>query len=559
MDFSTKQWALIVCGSFLTCIHVISLLRILCLDVRQLCCLGVRWSTLKSRLWTLACCKQQKDVISQRVASRMEHRQQQQMSTCCGMLAHVAAVCMISIVFNTCVGGTRWMTQEQDLLAMVSALALIVASNSPEKARQTAVHCAFRVLMVCVTLWVFLGSSTSDDLIMSAMSAWILRLPLSIANMDSRLTLFWNIICGSANCLKLLTSGPVGTSAMFERNLVFFEAVMAIVIPSTAAGFLHVTREHVRHEVEAAARKIEQSAVMKLFDMVCDVVLCLDSSFRMADHSPNFAAMLMLESSRSLQGMEFASFISNPEDQVRFENNLVSCTHDNDEFTACALNVNIRGSNAMGFIVEILAVPFQGLDNSTHYMVGVLEVTDSNLAPLKNSIGKQPGKSSKSPMKMPTHGTPPFLDSHPFSPQPKLTANLDGEAASDGADTSEAPTEICAEDADGEPSACSQSSVGMRPPLPHLLPTSLKAQRITMVDLIASWNVPLPRQSCCSFHATQVVIKSLLRSLRVAPCVKDLHNGEPSSCPSCGVLDRMDDDNCCTICGNGPSSLYMSL
>jgi len=259
--------------------------------------------------------------------------------------------------------------------------------------------------------------------------------------------------------------------------------------------------------------------------------------------------MLMLEPTRSLKGMKLESFMSSEVDQKRFESQLLSSSFGK-EFASRALNVNIRESSGSSFTVEILSVPFQGLDTSKYYMVGLREVTDMHPTPLKSSVGldsptREREISSKTRRELANLGTPStsngntIVKHHHHAPDARVEVLCqEATVVTEGMDI-----------ADHQSGAGSISSSGMRLIHPGLKETSYRAKKITICETLSSWNLRIPRRSCCSFHAAQHEAKAVLRSLRESVCIKNFHDSDVTSCQRCGVLDRMDEDELCTVCG----------
>ena len=69
-------------------------------------------------------------------------------------------------------------------------------------------------------------------------------------------------------------------------------------------GVRKATHAGVHLQVVTQARKMEESAVTMLLDMVCDVVLLLDANLQIVDHAPRFSAMLMMGSAQSVNGKQ---------------------------------------------------------------------------------------------------------------------------------------------------------------------------------------------------------------------------------------------------------------
>lgn len=446
----------------------------------------------------------------------------------------------------------RWMEPSQDFLLVASNLLLFVASKCSSLRKGRATHVLFAIIMVGVSLWVPLGKTLSDTVLINVLSSWILRLPWSLSQLDVGMVAFWNTVCSVANCWKFVHVEVQSSSNMSPRTLIYFEVVMVSLNLVLSCSFRKATLREVYQEIEASARKIDQSAMTMLLEMVCDVVLSLDANLQLLEDTPRFAAMLMLESTRSLKGMKLESFMSSEVDQKRFQSQLLSSSFGKD-FASRALNVNIRESSGSSFTVEVLSVPFQGLDNAKYYMVGIREVTDMQPTPLKSSVGlDSPAKEleicSKSRRERSTLGTPSTSHGNTIARQER-------HAPEDGLPAPCEEAKVLAEGADildHQSSTGSVSSSGMVLIHPDLKETGAQAKRITFCETLSAWNIQIPRRSCCSFHAAQHEAKAVLRALRSSTCIKNFHDSSALGCWRCGILDRIDETNTCTVCGYAP-------
>lgn len=552
---SSGELAIIACTIFLIFVQVAAFVAAIDFkDLPRLFRVVARWARAQVNLWTRLHETQQLDLISQQALTLMTHRREESMKAFCFSLSYVFTIAMVFVLFHRISGANRWMTLAQHVILLVCLVLLITANTFPSSIRGKAAHRSlFGIFILLLVSWVALGSNLPEDILLCSMSAWLIRLALSMICLDVRMAAVLNIICCITNSFHHIRAVERDErSCLIPRNYIFFDAASIIYILLLAWGVQRVTYAGVRQEIEAKARKIEQSAVMMLLDMVCDVVLSLDSGLQMVDHSPRFSAMLMMEPTRSLQGLEFQNFISSEVDQSRFKSCLLHTSFDM-EFASRALNVSMRESSGTSFNVETLIVPFQGLDNSTHYMVGIREISDLQPAPLRSSTIVAKPCSDPNPLGQ----TSPNVTTSALQPN-CLTASEQGVAHGHRVNPVAANAE--AMDSDLESSIGSEAPRGKQLVLPSLKETSFKAKQITMCEMLAAWNVEIPKRSCCTFHAYLQELRTVLRRSRGARCLHNLHDQDVSSCPECGVLGRLDEEErCCSVCGQECEPAGISL
>ena len=128
-----------------------------------------------------------------------------------------------------------------------------------------------------------------------------------------------NFVCNSYKYMQVVTDCM---SSVDPRSFVFMKTFISVATLLCADMFQKETYAVMRQGVNAKACKIEQSAVFMLLEMVCDVVLSLDSNLQIIDDAPRSAAMLMLETTRSFQGMELRHFMHFMTTRIAFK---VSC------------------------------------------------------------------------------------------------------------------------------------------------------------------------------------------------------------------------------------------
>eukprot|EP00928_Gymnodinium_smaydae_P077044 TRINITY_DN6018_c0_g1_i2.p1 TRINITY_DN6018_c0_g1~~TRINITY_DN6018_c0_g1_i2.p1 ORF type:complete len:522 (-),score=41.05 TRINITY_DN6018_c0_g1_i2:273-1775(-) len=328
------------------------------------------------------------------VSSRLQLRRESDLHGLCALGTLVCSVGCVPIIREklTGTGAQPSMTQEVASITQEVAFLLLFFFVTLFRARKhllkgVGVYFFYCALMACLSV---VGGSVPNNGF-SITFVWlritVIRVVLSMCCLNPGLVLLINLLfSASIVCASILRPLDADNLALlFGEESKFF---LAMVLCSFS--YHHHVVTGLRQELNADAQKIEKSAVTDLLDAVCDVNLTLDESFRIADHSERFAALMMLPVSRSLRGVDIQDFVPKEQDKSRIRTQL-SKLRTGDNHCACALNFSMRDSNRSDLRVEMLSVPFVALNGSNHFMVGIREIAGTTrLATLPASFDEMP-------------------------------------------------------------------------------------------------------------------------------------------------------------------------
>jgi len=104
----------------------------------------------------------------------------------------------------------------------------------------------------------------------------------------------------------------------------------------------------------------------------------------LTEHSPRLAALLLQNGGPSLKGRELKAFMPAPEDQNRFQhvmNQPFDCQGSSSNTRV--LHFSLRDGSFQDIRTEMFAIPFKGVDDSLHHLVGMREFSDGPDAELQ--------------------------------------------------------------------------------------------------------------------------------------------------------------------------------
>eukprot|EP00928_Gymnodinium_smaydae_P018767 TRINITY_DN17155_c0_g4_i2.p1 TRINITY_DN17155_c0_g4~~TRINITY_DN17155_c0_g4_i2.p1 ORF type:complete len:305 (-),score=30.97 TRINITY_DN17155_c0_g4_i2:735-1649(-) len=136
----------------------------------------------------------------------------------------------------------------------------------------------------------FVWTSPVDSFAFSVSSAYVVHLLLSIHFMNMRSVLLWNLVAFGIN-VTYVVQHPLHNPPPVVVFL-FLTALTTLVILATV-GFKRWAISSARQEIYISSLKIKNSASSSLLDLVCDIVVQIDSKLNITHDSRSFKAMLM--------------------------------------------------------------------------------------------------------------------------------------------------------------------------------------------------------------------------------------------------------------------------
>eukprot|EP00928_Gymnodinium_smaydae_P042214 TRINITY_DN28454_c0_g1_i2.p1 TRINITY_DN28454_c0_g1~~TRINITY_DN28454_c0_g1_i2.p1 ORF type:complete len:554 (-),score=41.75 TRINITY_DN28454_c0_g1_i2:219-1880(-) len=480
------------------------------------------------------------DEVEEEVSRLMCERQTHRMKTCCSVVSHALSIFVGGISGAAWQRAPRWMSMEQDALVMLLFSVVLIMKVWVSFGRQLAVFSGYSVFMAFSAIWIFVAdfsSATSGDVMLYVgVTSCLIRLIASVNVMHFRIAVVWNVLCSVSNCCKYIISDNGERKS--SVNFVFFEAIQCITVMLLSESIRCAHYTEVYYEVKSAAGRSEKSATTTLLDNMCDVVLPLDSKLTITEDVPRFKGMLMLNPNSSTDGLRLDGFIPSEEDKQRLNEQLSDCCSSGRESVVKCLTVTMRDSDGNDMCVEMHGVAFKTLNMSTQYMLGVRELSDSNvrLAPLRENLEQDDQPREDGPLRLEAREVATYAaDQAPGSHAPAAGT----------------PPSVAVARSRPKASAAPPNAAATRTrPLQHFQRTSEKAKLASTINLVASWNFSSRHRSCCDMHVGLGEVKRILKHLRRLPCMHDLHDGTVEQCSACGILDCYESGLCCKVCGH---------
>ncbi|CAK0885698.1 unnamed protein product [Prorocentrum cordatum] len=152
-----------------------------------------------------------------------------------------------------------------------------------------------------------------------------------------------------------------------------------VVLTFFVACLYHSFYLAVSCDMEANVSRNELKAARSVLRGVCDVVVELDSDFRLQDGCPELADLLLLNPRRPLLGEDLRQFLASQQDRKKFSEQLgkVWLLGEDEVGLSAAFHVSMKDSSSIPLDVEVFCVRFVNREGLAAYFVGVREFTDT--------------------------------------------------------------------------------------------------------------------------------------------------------------------------------------
>eukprot|EP00928_Gymnodinium_smaydae_P070479 TRINITY_DN54304_c0_g1_i1.p1 TRINITY_DN54304_c0_g1~~TRINITY_DN54304_c0_g1_i1.p1 ORF type:complete len:410 (-),score=43.34 TRINITY_DN54304_c0_g1_i1:142-1299(-) len=304
-------------------------------------------------------------------------------------------------------------------------------------------------------------------------------------------------------------------------SMIFSEAVILFFLVCAS----DVADRYFRFQIIATRLQGEGAASTRLLELMCDVMVELDSDGCLSAHSERLAALVAMDPSIDMKGSKLEKFMPLAEDRSRFENLLTATCGKKGGLHPNMMHATFRDSFRSRFSVEIYCVAFRDIHDFERFYIGLQESRDVPLAELK---GLRRAKKRRS--------------QHFFREQ-----RAESDQTSDGL-----KTEIEHHDS----SESEASTPGNQPDDVLLNPRWQRTQRAAQMRslwlCIQTWNFSTPTSACCAHHAALRETTIVVNNLRKRKCSSRWKSDFSAQCWNCGVLaDWNDGDEYleCVICG----------
>eukprot|EP00928_Gymnodinium_smaydae_P097812 TRINITY_DN8948_c0_g2_i1.p1 TRINITY_DN8948_c0_g2~~TRINITY_DN8948_c0_g2_i1.p1 ORF type:complete len:548 (+),score=48.94 TRINITY_DN8948_c0_g2_i1:32-1675(+) len=426
--------------------------------------------------------------------------------------ANVNAVALLLSLARIAASGHQTLSDGQYICLLVSLATSISAYSAPGSTpRIFDLHYAC-MMIICTSFFLL---SFSDLYLLSLCAAYLLRLVLSVATLNTAHMIVWNLASLGASCVFMMNS-PVNSQS---RDLLTFEIMSTFAIILMSASFERWVASTIRNQTEISKLKLDSSSAIMLLDMLCDVVLELSDKFKMVRDSRAFAALMLKSSGQTLEGESFVSFIQDDLGRQAFQNKLNAGSGQNGKVGVC--NATLTDSMRNHINAEIFFVKVEMDVDVYYYLLGIRESRQD-----------------------PCGIAPPFATLEVATPVPPEHQG--------------APTVF------GRPNfsqtrAPSQAFGGLHNP--QLRGISRNARLLSLETCLSSWNVTVKRVVCCSYHAYVMAGKKVLSQLAKAQCDATFPTfaTDGLQCQACGILvgnDAEDEYATCPTCESDSLRAY---
>eukprot|EP00928_Gymnodinium_smaydae_P060816 TRINITY_DN4462_c0_g5_i1.p1 TRINITY_DN4462_c0_g5~~TRINITY_DN4462_c0_g5_i1.p1 ORF type:complete len:536 (+),score=47.38 TRINITY_DN4462_c0_g5_i1:40-1608(+) len=460
------------------------------------------------------------DPFSRHVAEKLDFLQKERMKVACTLsLVMLTAVLLIS---SLAIAGDyhSWRSVQLNYFYCVIVIVFAPIASCCEFTSKWHVHATYGLMMLSTAVILQLVDPPLARRFHVALTLLVCcRFALCSTCIDFKAVVFWDFICTLSDLWKFLAvMGP-------EQDGYVFMAISCPVFIVTlliSAFMRERTRAHIHHDVSIKAYRLEHSASNLLLEHVCDAVLPVDADLQINGCADRFAAMLMLDSRRCQEGTDVHEFMPLEEDWERFRKQFCApSTRAEAVPQVSCLNVHLRDGSGNNVRVDVIGVAFKNFNNDVNYKFGVRESSDGQSFPIRDLRGHEARYARTSP----NRGPPPQTDAEVLDDQASASTF----------------------------SRASYHLTGLAKP--SFVETSVRGQVLSIVRLMATWNLDTTWRSCCAYHSYLPQIKKVLDDLSCAPCRESIHNDESRQCKECGVLDSFDTNNKCSICGCEATSI----
>eukprot|EP00928_Gymnodinium_smaydae_P021746 TRINITY_DN1851_c0_g1_i4.p1 TRINITY_DN1851_c0_g1~~TRINITY_DN1851_c0_g1_i4.p1 ORF type:complete len:429 (+),score=42.79 TRINITY_DN1851_c0_g1_i4:74-1288(+) len=404
-------------------------------------------------------------------------------------------------------------------------------------------------MIFCVVFLLLAEESQETIIIVSALMT-IFRSPFVACGLGFYVVSFWNLLCLSCHAFKF--GSPKSESSMAVTTLVF-DVIATIFIIMATEGFHRLAREAVYQDALFKSDKLEHNAMASLMDIVCDVTLSLDKDFIITGDTRRFAAMLMFDPNRSLEGVSIEQYVPLEADRQRFRHQFEINRNKGAHGVVC-MNMKLRDGSGNQVCVEVFGIAFKGLDSNDRYVLGMRECADLHLAPVRRTHTYHHESSNEQTIAATSTETSTMPQTDGIALAQGTPAVRVGRPLADRG--CEAAQELCANSCPSSRSIKSNKAVLA---IPSMLETPREVKYETLIALLATWNVRVARCDCCPLHASLNDLKALTSRLKKGKCQQQFYAYVKDQCTSCGVLDSLIVGNECTHCGSCNAGAIMRM
>eukprot|EP00928_Gymnodinium_smaydae_P051011 TRINITY_DN3454_c0_g2_i1.p1 TRINITY_DN3454_c0_g2~~TRINITY_DN3454_c0_g2_i1.p1 ORF type:complete len:506 (+),score=61.57 TRINITY_DN3454_c0_g2_i1:70-1587(+) len=443
------------------------------------------------------------------VSEQLERQLVSNIQDVTGVVAHAFNVFLCFTLFNISSSSQLRLTGIQLWAMIIMGACSTIGCIVPALVNSRTVHVWYAAFFLGCSFIIASSDPTDASEIMRHSTLLIsARVLLSINYSNFPMIVVWNTVYCIAAVYAQTNAALVDDRVRLHGEIAFEIGALLAMLYLSRTTITSLKRE-IRHQARATCLQTENSATTQLLDVMCDVVVELDSEKRIAEDSERFAAMFALNHTRGVKGTQLQDLMPLAEDRKNVDELLLSMSRSTERPDPRLAHVTLRDSYGTDFRAELFFVHCSGLDRSSRYLAGIQENRDAPVAKLRTSCGSQ------------RLSGPPVASTYG---RLQRNAGLD----SGGLD---APR-----------SDANQSSLGDSPcePLlhPHFKRTTKEAQALSLMMAMVSWNFVVPPRRCCAYHAALEEMIRIAKPLEKETCKPRFKQDFSAQCSHCGILDE---------------------
>mmetsp|Transcript_49020 Transcript_49020/g.140907 ORF Transcript_49020/g.140907 Transcript_49020/m.140907 type:complete len:569 (-) Transcript_49020:45-1751(-) len=290
-------------------------------------------------------------------------------------------------------------------------------------------------------------------------------------------------------------------------KLAVTEVFVFVAVVVCTAAYTGVVRSQIRHQLQEAKLRGDSAATTRMLELVCDVVVELDSDLAITDNAQRFAAMLSLNPA-NVKGTHMQDYMLNDEDRQRFEQRLLVAKDDPEGSLPGVAHVTLRDSCGTRISAEVFYLHFRR-SGDDRMLVGIQETPDYRpVAELRKSHSQ-----------------------HSLFVAPG--------AGSEGEETTEEDAQPASSTyvSPSGSQAMTGSSLSARSLLVRQCRrTTKRAEDLSLLGCLLSWNAAVRTSACCAYHGYIHEASKCLDRLRSRRCIRTFCPSWEAQCKECGLF-----------------------
>eukprot|EP00928_Gymnodinium_smaydae_P086555 TRINITY_DN7079_c0_g1_i3.p1 TRINITY_DN7079_c0_g1~~TRINITY_DN7079_c0_g1_i3.p1 ORF type:complete len:533 (+),score=52.41 TRINITY_DN7079_c0_g1_i3:68-1666(+) len=451
----------------------------------------------------------EKDPSDEYVDKEIERYMVQNMQRALFSGRHIFCAILCVVLFDT-YNGDLPISDIQVLLLMIVGVMTTFGNTVENLVNTTTVHIWYALLLLFTGSFVVADDSAHAALVQKwSLRLVPLRMLLSMSYVRCSVVFTFNFISSMACVYAYSRATPLCAEESARLStMILWEMMIVIAISYLSSASESSLRAQIVSTLQVTCLQGEGKAMMRLLDLVCDVVAELDGQKCMSEHSQRFAALLGLSPIFNTKGVHLESFMPNADDRERFHQMLCSASAGVNSVPSVT-HVTLRDGRGMRFQAQVFCVHFRGLRDSSRFYIGIQESQDVPVTNLENVQNSRRSRRMRA-------------SSHNRTEEVGIGSNAGDSQTSaiEAAESSELGV-----------------SVGKGLLHTHWQPTSYEGKRLGLMSSMISWNFKMDSHQCCAYHAACNEVLSVVASMKQEPCKVGFKTEFTAQCTNCGSLE----------------------